>query len=65
MTIEYGLFWDEGCVESGMYSEEEAKEALLRYSEEDGLEIHIICPEHPEQIAEFCEECNCDDDEAN
>lgn len=57
-TIEFGLFSDEGCVEAQFYSLEEAEAAIAeRYSPEDGLTAHAVCPQHEEQIAEFCEEC--------
>lgn len=60
MMLEYGLFNDEGCVESGMYSLEEAALRLAEYAraeEEEGIVIDIVCPDHPEQRHESCEEC--------
>jgi len=61
MATEYGIFIDEGCVESGFYSREEAEAAVVdRY---DGEEVWIdaICHEHPEQPADKCEECHAED----
>ena len=60
---EFGLFNDGGCVEAGFFSRQEAEEALrTRYSEEDGLEVAAICPDHPEQEDAFCEECNAEEE---
>jgi hypothetical protein len=62
MATEYGLFSDEGLVESGFYSAEEAREAAReRYSEEDGLEIEEVCPDHPEQPHYGCEDCDSEE----
>lgn len=59
---EFGIFNDEGCVECGFYSRKEAEQTLRsNYDEDDELEVHAICHDHPEQIAEFCEECNQED----
>ena len=62
--MNYGLFSDEGLVDSDFWTFEEAQKALLeRYSEEDELEILEVCPDHPEQPREGCEECNADGEE--
>jgi len=61
MTAEYGLFSDEGLVEGGFFSPEEANLALERYSAEDGLEVEEVCPEHPEQPRRWCEECDSEE----
>ncbi len=60
-----GIFNTDGeMYEDEFYTRKEAMEAIAdRYSDEDDLEIHLVCSEHPEQIAEFCEFCNCEDDE--
>lgn len=54
---EYGLFNDEGCVERGLWSQEQAHQALQAYSLEDELTVHRLCSEHEEQPADTCEEC--------
>lgn len=50
-AIEWGLFSDEGCVERGSWSQEEAQERLGEYSPEDDLHVGRVCPdcegEHP------------------
>ena len=58
-AIEYGIFNDEGCIESQLWTEGEAQIALAHwYTEgERHLSIHRICPDHDEQPADFCEEC--------
>lgn len=60
---EYGLFNDEGCVESQIYSLDEANERLGEYDEEDDLYISEVCPHHPGQEADFCEDCEEEDEE--
>jgi hypothetical protein len=55
--IEYGLFNDEGCVEAGFYSKEEAERLSVLYDPEDELVIHEICPDHDEQAKDTCEAC--------
>lgn len=55
---EYGVFNDEGLLEGGFWSETAALESLLNdYSEEDEATVHPVCPEHPDQIEDECEEC--------
>lgn len=56
---EYGLFNDEGLVEAGFYSVEEAKAAITdRYDAGDELEIEEVCPYHQEHARCGCEECD-------
>jgi len=57
---EHGIFNDEGLLEGSLYSPKEIQDALSRYSED---EVHLaeICPDHPEQEAKFCEECNSEE----
>ena len=57
MSTEYGLFSDEGCVESGFFTKADATLALHSYSDEDGLKVLEICPDHEGQSKDFCEEC--------
>ena len=55
---EYGLFNDEGCVENGFRDPAAAARAALeRYSDEDELTVSALCDQHPEQSADYCEEC--------
>jgi len=62
MSIELGLFNDEGLMEGGFYSAEEAAKARTeRYSYEDELEILPICPDHEGQPQMACEECYAED----
>jgi hypothetical protein len=57
MSEEYGLFSNEGIVEGGFYSPEEAIQAReQRYDPEDDLEVEEVCPEHPDQPRLGCEE---------
>ena len=64
MATEFGLFNDEGCVEAGFYSVEEAAKASAEcYSEEDELMIEEICPDHPEHAKHSCELCNAEEEE--
>jgi len=55
---EYGIFNDEGLIENGFFSHNEACEAITaKYPGEDFYSARI-CHKHPEQVAEDCEECN-------
>jgi hypothetical protein len=61
---EFGLFSDEGCVEAGFYSRQEADRAAeSRYDPDDGLFIEELCPFHAEQPKNGCEECAAEDAE--
>lgn len=56
--VEYGLFNDEGMVEGGFRSLEEAREVIWdRYDEDDELSVLEVCPDHEEQPKYGCEEC--------
>lgn len=62
MATEYGLFNDEGCVEAGFYSAEEARAAITNdYDADDGLEIEEICPDHEGQPRCGCEICDSEE----
>jgi hypothetical protein len=62
MSEEYGLFSDEGIVEGGFHSLEEAIQAQeQRYDPEDGLEVEEVCPEHPDEPRLGCEECDIEE----
>ncbi len=55
---EYGLFNDEGLVEDGFRTEQEALDAIAdRYSPEDELTVEKLCHEHPENADSGCEDC--------
>lgn len=63
---EYGIFGDEGCIEDGFYSREDAArkvEHMNSIYENDVFEIHEICSEHEGQPKDGCEECPADDAE--
>ncbi|MBY0525567.1 MAG: hypothetical protein K2R98_19335 [Gemmataceae bacterium] len=62
MTIEYGLFSDEGLIEGNFYSLEEATEALAKSDPDDELQVFEICPEHPDQTRNHCEECDAEEE---
>lgn len=74
MSTEYVIFNNEGCVEGGFFSPEEAQEAIARrYSDEgeddgeddgDRLKVKEICHDHSEQARETCEECAAEDEES-
>jgi len=58
---EYGLFGDEGLVESGFFSAQEAETALTAgYVAEDQLHVAEVCPDHPEEEDRSCRECNAE-----
>jgi hypothetical protein len=63
-VTEYGIFNDEGCVESGFYSREEAEAAVIERYPDDTTSVCSICPDHPEQAHDTCEECNTEEDVA-
>ncbi len=74
---EYGIFNDEGLLESDFYSKEDAETALQEdYPEEvqedaDRVErgeepLHYVarlCHDHPDQPAHGCEECDEEEDD--
>lgn len=56
---EFGIFNDEGLVEGEFYSEDDAREAIAaHYSEDEWAKVEEVCPEHREQPALGCEECD-------
>lgn len=60
---EYGLFNDEGLVEDGFYTLEDAEKALKDYDTDDDLRVFEVCPEHEEEPKLFCEKCNPEEGE--
>jgi len=64
MATEYALFNDEGMVEGGFYSVEEATAAIAdRYSEDDELTVEEVCHDHPEQPKCGCVLCDDEGDD--
>jgi hypothetical protein len=64
--IEWGVFNDEGCIDSQM-DEAGAKLAAEAYRADGDEHVQAarMCPEHEEQPADGCEECDAEiDDEA-
>jgi hypothetical protein len=57
--MQFGIFNDEGIIEDG-FSTRAAAEKVLRaeYADETHAEVCEICPDHPEQRKDSCEECN-------
>lgn len=63
---EFGIFNDEGCVESGFHSLDEAQAAIQsRYSPDDMLHSARVCHDHENSEAEHCEECAADEEDAS
>lgn len=62
MSDEWGVFTDEGCVAAGFWSQTEAEAHM---AEEDSPELRVarICPDHEEQDAEHCEDCDAAEEE--
>jgi hypothetical protein len=57
---EYGVFNDEGMIAGPFYSLSDAvdEETALKLEDEPNTEVLPICPDHPEQRRDACEECN-------
>jgi hypothetical protein len=60
---EWGVFNDEGCVERGLWSAEEAGLAVIlhRKAGDEHAEAKEMCSDHEEQPKYYCEECFGDD----
>ena len=59
----FGIFNDEGCVESDFHTCEAAEKAISeRYSVDDDVHVAECCHDHPDEERETCEEC-LDEDE--
>jgi hypothetical protein len=56
---EYGVFNDEGCLDSGYTTLDKAEASAVDFREQgdEYAKASEICPEHEEQPAEGCEEC--------
>lgn len=56
MSVEYGIVNDEGCLEQGLYSEEEAwKRVLAAYADEYPISVEPMCPCGCEGSKDNCE----------
>ena len=68
MATEYGIFNGEELVEGQFYSraiaQTVAAERLADDYEGETLEIHEVCPDHPEHGKDWCQECNADPDDS-
>lgn len=62
----YGLFNDEGLVEGGFGSVQEAEQARDdNYEPEDELSVHELCSEHPDHAKVGCELCESEEEDEN
>jgi len=61
--MEYGIFdpaCGEECLDSGFYSRKEALKAAQDFygeAEAKDLEIHALCPDHPDYARQGCPDC--------
>jgi hypothetical protein len=63
VSVEFGIFTDEGIIEGGFYDRAKAEIVMERdYSEEDA-HVAECCHDHPENEREYCEECEADDED--
>ena len=61
---EYGVFNDEGCLDSGYitFAQADAVAADFRRQGDEYAKASEICPDHEEQPAGECEDCLTDGD---
>lgn len=57
MSDEIGIFTDEGCIDRGFYSREEAQAELDKSYAEDDAHLGEFCHDHPENEKDGCPEC--------
>ena len=57
MSTEFGIFTEEGCIENGFYSREEAEAAIKERYPEEECHVAECCIEHREEEHEHCEFC--------
>lgn len=60
---EYGIFNEEGLLEGGFYSAEEAQTKWISTYRDDDAYVAECCHDHPDQETDRCEECVGEDDE--
>lgn len=66
MSIEFGIFTDEGFMEGDFYSVAEAEAGIeARYDEGDGCYVAEVCPEHRDQEKGHCETCDAEESDDN
>lgn len=59
----YGVFNDEGCIESGFNSRDEALQAQQQTYADDDTHVAEVCSEHEGYERYYCDICNADTDE--
>lgn len=59
---EFGIFTDEGMIEGGFWTREEARQIARERFPEENCWVATVCHDHEGQEAENCEECNKDDE---
>lgn len=62
----YGVFGDEGMIDGSDCAVQAANDAAFHTAEDDGdteYRVRVVCPDHDEQPADACEECNAEPDE--
>ncbi len=64
-TIEYGVFNSEGCIENGIYSQNQAEDKAEEYRSAGDHDAYAfpVCPDHDEQPCGSCEECDAEVDD--
>lgn len=61
MRQEWGIFNDEGLIESDFYSEQAAKDAMHdnpEYDDDPNIYVCLLCPDHAEYPIIACEACD-------
>jgi hypothetical protein len=62
---EYGVFGDEGPIDRADCAIQAANDAAFYAAKDDGdteYVVKVICPEHDDQAADICEDCNAESD---
>lgn len=60
---EYGIFNDEGCIDSGLFSKDAAEARAQSWrTMGEACVVYALCPDHEEQPAHCCEECYGEED---
>ena len=64
MTTEFGIFAEDGLLEGGFFSAEDAQKVLDGcYSPDDEAHVGACCHDHPQHEAATCEECNAEEED--